>query len=149
MLRTLAFKINSSIRELEGSLARMVLHSQILNYEVDLESTKFITTDIFPHKELRKFSITEVQTKVCTDMGIELSEMQSRKRVRSILKARQIAIYLSSKLTTCSYIEIGKYFKRTHSTVIHSIKIIEKEMQNSKHFALEVEKMKFRIEEKQ
>lgn len=147
MLKTLAFKIHSSVRELEGSLARMVLHSQILNYEVDSQSTKFITTDIFPHKELRKFSITEVQTKVCSFFGITIEDMQSKKRVRSILKARQIAIYLASKLTTCSFIEIGKYFNRTHSTVIHSIKIIEREMTESKNFAVDVERMRFKIEE--
>ena len=146
-LKTLASKIHTNIRELEGAMARIVLHSQILNYEIDAESTRFITTDIFPHKELKKFSIAEVQEKVCTHFGISLEEIQSKKRVRHVLKARQIAMFISAKLTTCSYIEIGKYFKRTHSTVIHSLKIVEKEFIKSRSFKEEVDALRIKIED--
>jgi chromosomal replication initiator protein len=147
VIKILATKIQTNIRELEGAMGRMVLHSQILNHEIDPEATKFVTTDIFPHKELKKFSITEIQTKVSSHFGISFEELNSKKRVKSILKARQIGIYIASKLTTASYIEIGKCFKRTHSTVIHSIRAIEKEMLLSKSFKNEIEMIKVCLEQ--
>ncbi len=147
VLKILATKIQTNIRELEGAMGRMVLHSQILNHEIDPETVKFVTTDIFPHRELKKFSVTEIQTKVASHFGISFEELNSKKRVKSILKARQIGIYLASKLTTSSYIELGKCFKRTHSTVIHSIKAVEKEMLESKKFKEEVEIMRVSIEQ--
>jgi chromosomal replication initiator protein len=148
IIKVLASKIQNNIRELEGAMGRMVLHSQILDYEINEEGTKFITTDIFPHKELKKFSVHEIQNAVCSSYGITLEEMQSKKRTKSILKARQSAIFLATKLTTCSYVEIGRNFGgRTHSTVINSIKSINKECEKSKSFKELIDSIRIKIEE--
>ena len=125
----------------------MVLHSQILDYEIDPESTRFITTDIFPHKELKRFSITEIQAKVCSNFGISLEDLTSKKRAKQIVQVRQVAIFISSKLTTESYIEIGRCFKRTHSTVIHSIKAVNKACEISRNFKDEINILKMKIED--
>jgi chromosomal replication initiator protein len=146
-LKTLASKIHTNVRELEGAMARMVLHSHILDYEIDPESTRFITTDIFPHKELKRFSITAIQAKVCSNFGISLEDLTSKKRAKKIVQVRQVAIFISSKLTTESYIEIGRCFKRTHSTVIHSIKAINKACEISRTFKDEINILKMKIED--
>jgi chromosomal replication initiator protein len=147
LLKILASKIQNNIRDLEGAMGRIVLHSQILNYEIDEESSNFISTEIFPHKELKKVSIDEIQKKVAKHFGISISEIKSRKRTKVILKTRQIAIYLASQLSVASYVEIGKLFNRTHSTVIHSIKTIKKEINNSRSFKEEVNYIKAFIEQ--
>jgi chromosomal replication initiator protein len=147
VLKMLASKIQTNIRELEGSMGRMVLHSQILNHEISTEEAQFITTDIFPHAELKKFEIKDIQERVCTRFGISLKELSSQKRVKAIVKARQIAIYLATKLTTASYVEIGKAFEKTHSTVIHSLKSIEVEIEKSRLFKDELNALKISIEQ--
>ncbi len=147
LLKLLSAKIQTNIRELEGSMGRMILHSQILNKDIELEASQFIATDIFPHKELKRFSITEIQSKVASHFGISFEDLNSKKRVKKVLRARQVAIYISSKLTTSSYIEIGKYFKKTHSTVIHSIKAVEKIFTEDRKFKEEVEILKISIEQ--
>lgn len=147
-LKVLASKIQTNIRELEGAMGRMVLHSQILSSEIDPEAANLVLTDIFPHRELKRFSITDIQNRVAVQFGISVDEMKSSRRVRSILKARQVAIFIASKLTTSSYVEIGKHFGgRKHSTVIHSIKAIDKLSNQDPIFKNELELLMIEIKE--
>lgn len=147
-LRLLASKIQTNIRELEGAMGRMVLHSQILNSEAEQDVVSFITTDIFPHKELKRHLVQDIQEKISLKLGLTTDEIKSNRRTKKIALARQIAIFITSKLTTLSYVEIGKSFGgRKHSTVIHSIKVIERLSLESRNFKDEVEALKFYIED--
>lgn len=146
-LRLLASKIQTNIRELEGAMGRMVLHSQILNSEMEEETVNLLTNDIFPQPYLRKVSIAEIQEKVAEKTGITVEEMTSPRRTKKIVMARQIAIHLASKLTALSYVEIGRNFGgRKHSTVIHSLKVVEKTSLSSRNFKEQIGALKYELE---
>ncbi len=121
----LASKITSNVRELEGALNKVIAHSTLVGREVTLENTQDILRDLLRSNE-RIINIEEVQKRVASRYNIKVSEMSSSRRLRSIARPRQIAMYLSKKLTSKSLAEIGASFgKKDHTTVMHAVKKIE------------------------
>ena len=122
----LASKITSNVRELEGALNKVVALSKLVGREISLENTQEILRDLLRSND-RAISIEEIQKKVAEHYNIKMSDMSSTKRVRSIARPRQIAMYLSKNLTSKSFVEIGRKFGgKDHTTVMHAIKAVEK-----------------------
>lgn len=120
----LASKITSNIRELEGALNKVIAHSTLVGREVNLESTQDILRDLLRSNE-RIVSVEEIQKKVASRYNIKVFEMSSSRRLRSIARPRQIAMYLSKNLTSKSLADIGSSFgKKDHTTVMHAVKKI-------------------------
>jgi chromosomal replication initiator protein len=125
VLEFLAAKITSNVRELEGSLNRIMAHSNLTGHTVTLESAQELLRDLL-RKHDKRVSIEDIQKRVSEHYGIRASEMHSAKRIRSVALPRQVAMYLSKTLTPSSLPEIGRKFGgRDHTTVIHAIKKIE------------------------
>ena len=121
-------EINTSIRELVGALNRIVSFSRIYNKLPTLAETKTILKDLLNLSE-NKVTIDLIQTIVCQFFKISKNEMLSARRSRYLVRPRQTAIYLTKILTSKSLPEIGKEFaNRDHTTIIHSVKTIEKLM---------------------
>ena len=120
----LAEKITASVRELEGALLRVAAHVQLMGGEVTLERTCDILRDILSVLD-RRVTIEEIQRKVAERYNIRLSEMMSKRRERSVVRLRQIAMFLAKNLTTKSLPDIGRAFNRDHTTVLHGIKAVE------------------------
>ncbi len=120
----LAEKITASVRELEGALLRVAAHVQLMGGEVTLERTCDILRDILSVLD-RRVTIEEIQRKVAERYNIRLSEMMSKRRERSVVRPRQIAMFLAKNLTTKSLPDIGRAFNRDHTTVLHGIKAVE------------------------
>ena len=119
-------EIRTSIRELVGSLNRIVSFSRIYNKVPSISETKVILKDLLNLYE-NKVTIDLIQTIVCKFFKISKNEMLSPRRSRYLARPRQTAIYLSKILTSKSLPEIGRAFSnRDHTTVIHSVKTIEK-----------------------
>ena len=119
-------EIRTSIRELVGSLNRIVSFSRIYNKVPSLSEVKVILKDLLNLTE-NKVTIDSIQTIVCKFYKISKNEMLSPRRSRYLVRPRQTAIYLSKMLTSKSLPEIGRAFSnRDHTTVIHSVKTIEK-----------------------
>ena len=119
-------EIRTSIRELVGSLNRIVSFSRIYNKVPSISETKVILKDLLNLYE-NKVTIDSIQTIVCKYFKISKNEMLSPRRSRYLARPRQTAIYLSKILTSKSLPEIGRAFSnRDHTTVIHSVKTIEK-----------------------
>jgi len=119
-------EINTSIRELVGALNRIVSFSRIYNKLPTLAETKTILKDLLNLSE-NKVTIDLIQTIVCQFFKISKNEMLSARRSRYLVRPRQTAIYLAKLLTSKSLPEIGRSFSnRDHTTVIHSVKTIEK-----------------------
>ena len=119
-------EIRTSIRELVGSLNRIVSFSRIYNKVPSISETKVILKDLLNLNE-NKVTIDSIQTIVCKYFKISKNEMLSPRRSRYLARPRQTAIYLSKILTSKSLPEIGRAFSnRDHTTVIHSVKTIEK-----------------------
>tara|TARA_B100000609_G_scaffold89597_1_gene71510 strand:+ start:1297 stop:2742 length:1446 start_codon:yes stop_codon:yes gene_type:complete len=119
-------EISTSIRELVGAINRIVSFSRIYNKLPNLAETKVVLKDLLNIGE-NKVTIDLIQTVVCKFFKISKNEMLSSRRSRYLVRPRQTAIYLTKILTSKSLPEIGREFSnRDHTTIIHSVKTIEK-----------------------
>ena len=121
----IAGKIKSNIRELEGSLIRLIAYASLTGREVSLQLTQDVLRNVLQHDE-RAITIEIIQKHVSDYYQLKLGELKSRNNSKSVAMPRQIAMYLCKTLTNASLPEIGKSFGgKHHSTVIHSIRKIE------------------------
>ena len=119
-------KITTNVRELVGAINRIVSFSRIYNKMPSLSETKVILKDLLNLTE-NNVTIESIQTIVCKFFKISKNEMLSSRRSRYLVRPRQTAIYLTKIMTTKSLPEIGREFSnRDHTTIIHSVKTIEK-----------------------
>ncbi len=119
-------KITTNIRELVGAINRVISFSRIYNKMPSLSETKVVLKDLLNLAE-NNVTIDSIQTIVCKFFKISKNEMLSSRRSRYLVRPRQTAIYLTKILTTKSLPEIGREFSnRDHTTIIHSVKTIEK-----------------------
>jgi chromosomal replication initiator protein len=119
-------EITTSIRELVGAINRIVSFSRIYNKVPNLSEVKVVLKDLLNIGE-NKVTIDLIQSRVCKFFKISKNEMLSSRRSRYLVRPRQTAIYLTKILTSKSLPEIGREFSnRDHTTIIHSVKTIEK-----------------------
>ncbi len=125
ILEFLAHKVMSNVRELEGSLNRVVAFASLVGRPITLEMTQEVLQDLLRASE-RKISIEEIQRKVAEYYSIRLADMHSARRARAVARPRQIAMYLAKQLTPRSLPEIGRKFGgRDHTTVMYAVRKIE------------------------
>ncbi len=138
-------EIRTSVRELIGALNRIVSFSRIYNKLPTLPETKIILKDLLNLSE-NKITIDSIQTIVCQFFKISKNEMLSARRSRYLVRPRQTAIYLAKLLTSKSLPEIGRSFSnRDHTTVIHSVKTIERLRQEDKELNANIDNLKNKI----
>ncbi|MDI6752040.1 MAG: chromosomal replication initiator protein DnaA [bacterium] len=122
----IAEKIKTNIRELEGAIIRIIAHSVLKNIEITEEIVNRILEDIV-EKKPPIISIDSIQKNVAKYFNIPQTEIKSKKRNKSILLPRHIAMYLCRKLTKVSLPDIGRDFGgKDHTTIIHAYNKIEK-----------------------
>lgn len=122
----LADKISSNVRELEGALNRLIAHSQLTQQEITIDTVHQLLQDLFRNYN-KIITLDEIQKKIAEFYNIKMADMHSARRSRDIARPRQIAMYLSKKLTSKSLPEIGRSFGgRDHTTVIHAVKAVDK-----------------------
>ena len=138
-------EIRTSVRELVGALNRIISFSKIYNKLPTLPETKAILKDLLNLSE-NKVTIDLIQTTVCQFFKISKNEMLSARRSRYLVRPRQTAIYLTKILTSKSLPEIGRSFSnRDHTTVIHSVKTIERLRQEDKDLNSNIDNLKNKI----
>jgi chromosomal replication initiator protein len=121
----IASKVRTNIRELEGSLIRLIAYASLTGRDIDLNLAQEVLKDIL-HTEDKPITIEMIQKFVADHYNVKLTEMKARNNSKSVAVPRQIAMYLTKTLTQASLPEIGKSFGgKHHSTVIHSIRKIE------------------------
>ena len=117
----IATKIKSNIRELEGALIRIVAYSSLTNRQITVELATEALKDIISKKQGKNITISIIQDIVSSYFDLRVEELKSQRRTRNVSNPRQIAMYLSRKLTDMSLPKIGEEFGgRDHSTVIHA-----------------------------
>jgi len=130
----IAGKIKSNIRELEGSLIRLVAYASLTGREISLHLAHDVLRNVLQHDD-RAVTIEVIQKFVADFYQLKLVDLKSRNNSKSIAMPRQIAMYLCKALTNASLPEIGRSFGgKHHSTVIHSIKKIEALKKNDRDF---------------
>ena len=138
-------EIKASVRELVGALNRIVSFSRIYNKVPNISETKVILKDLLNLSE-NKVTIDSIQSTVCRFFKISKNEMLSSRRSRYLVRPRQAAIYLAKMLTSKSLPEIGREFSnRDHTTIIHSVKTIEKLRKSDNELNLSIDNLKNQI----
>jgi len=138
-------EVRTSIRELVGALNRIVSFSRIYNKVPTLSEVRVILKDLLNLTE-NKVTIDCIQTVVCKFFKISKNEMLSPRRSRYLVRPRQTAIYLAKMLTSKSLPEIGRAFSnRDHTTVIHSVKTIDKIRKEDNELNVNIDSLKNKI----
>lgn len=138
----LANSISSNVRELEGYLIRIGAYASLTSTPINLNMAKEILKNILIEKN-KEISIEEIQKNVAAYFSVKVSDLKSAKRLKALVIPRQIAMYISRQLTSCSYPEIGdKFGGKDHSTIIHAIKKIEKQLEDDYQLKITVENLK-------
>ncbi len=127
VLSLIAQSVTSNIRELEGTLIRLLAHSSIKGCDIDealaLEVVGRYRKPMFELSE--KITLEDILQAVSRHIGVSPDLLRSKRRTQKIALARQIAMYLARKLTGSSLKHIGNFFgRRDHSTVVHACKVI-------------------------
>ncbi|HVL32159.1 MAG TPA: chromosomal replication initiator protein DnaA [Actinomycetota bacterium] len=121
----IAGRIKSNIRELEGSLIRLIAYASLTGREVSLDLAQDVLKNVIDQDD-RAITIDRIQKFVSDYYQLKVGDLKSRNNSKSVAMPRQIAMYLCKMLTHASLPEIGRSFGgKHHSTVIHSIKKVE------------------------
>ncbi len=146
VLEFLAHKITSNVRELEGSLNRLVAHANLFGRPITLESTQEVLHDILKAHD-RRVTIEEIQKRVAEHWNIRLADMSSARRARAVARPRQVAMYLAKQLTSRSLPEIGRKFgNRDHTTVMHAVSRVTELIEQDADFGERVELLRRMLE---
>jgi len=141
----LAQQIDSNIRMLEGCLIRIGAFASLTKIPIDVHLAKEVLKNIIRPKE-ELISIDLVQKVVSNHFNMKISDLKVRRKYKGYVIPRQIAMYLSRKLTNASLLEIGEKFGgKDHSTVLHSIKKVEEKMTKEPPFREMIENLQGRI----
>jgi chromosomal replication initiator protein len=121
----MASRIKTNIRELEGSLIRLIAYASLTSRPLTIELAQEVLKNVLDHEE-KAITIEQIQKFVADYYQLKLHELKSRNNSKSVAMPRQVAMYLCKALTHASLPEIGRSFGgKHHSTVIHSIKKVE------------------------
>lgn len=130
----IATNSKSNIRELEGSLIRVVAYASISGREVTLDLAKDTLKDLLV-PDSPAVTVESIQKLVANHFNLKVTELKSKNNSQQISFPRQVAMYLCKQMTECSLPEIGKRFGgKHHSTVIHAIQKIENKRSKEKEF---------------
>ena len=141
VIEFLAHRITTNVRVLEGALTRLFAFASLVGRKITIEMARDCLSDILRTSN-RKLTVEDIQRKVSDHYNIRLSDMLGPKRLRTIARPRQVAMYLSKQLTTRSLPEIGRRFGgRDHTTVMHGVKRVEELMASDSQFQDDVDRL--------
>lgn len=138
ILEYIAMNVKSNIRELEGALMTVLAHAQLLEGNIDLDRAKIALNKVIEESEKKPVTLEYIQEVVCEKYNLEIKDMSSKTRARQIAYPRQIAMYLCRQLTDLSLIMIAESFNRDHSTIMHGVDKITKDISEDMSFAEEI-----------
>jgi chromosomal replication initiator protein len=146
VLHYIATLIPSNIRVLEGALLKVLAVASLLDRPVTLEDTQEALKDYTQAGAPFRITLERVMQAVCEHFGVSLDEVQSRIRSKNLVVPRQIAMYICREMTDHSLPDIGRYFKRDHSTVIHGHGKVRDLLDEDPVFAKMIEELMERIQ---
>ena len=145
VLSNIATKIDTNIRELEGTLNKIVAQASLTHSPITFELAEKAIADVIAHKE-KVISSDYIKETVSRYFNIDVKDMDSSKRSNDIAFPRQIAMYLCRELAKMQYKNIGNAFgKRDHSTVMHACNKIEQELKTNPETFSHVDSLKILI----
>ncbi len=139
VLEFIANKITGGGRELEGALNRVIADQQLTRARITVDLAAMTLRDLAQPNDVTRIRIDDILKVVGRHYNVARADLLSPRRARSIVRPRQIGMYLAKKLTPRSLPEIGRRFGgRDHSTVLHAVRKIEELLLTDEHLAREV-----------
>jgi chromosomal replication initiator protein len=141
----IAKHVKSNIRELEGSLVRLVAHASFTRREVSMELAQEVLKEL-QADEQRLPTITAIQKAVAEFYGVRVDDLRSRGRNKSIVLPRQVAMYLCREIVKSSLPDIGDGFGgKDHTTVIHACEKVKRKIASEETFRRQVHELAVRL----
>jgi chromosomal replication initiator protein len=145
VIQFLSNTMKSNIRELEGSLVRLGAYASLTGQVITLEMAKTVLRDLIGDKK-KIVAMDDIQEAVCTQFHVKMTELKSRRRSKTLVHPRQIAMYLCRELTDASYPEIGRQFGgKDHTTIIHACRQVAKARETDTALQTTIETLKEKI----
>ena len=129
IIHYLASELTEDVRQLESGLIGVTAKSLLLGEPIDFKLAESVIKNII--RQRKNITIDVIKKMVCKDYKISITDIVSSSRKKSIVRPRQIAIYLSRRYTDTSLQAIGRSFNRYHATALHSIGVIERELKEN------------------
>ena len=130
----IASRIKANIREIEGSLTRMIAFCSLSGREMNIDLAQEVLTDLWGEEE-RVITIDHIQRRAAEFFGVKLSDMRAKGRTKAVAFPRQIAMYIARQLTHASLAEVGRAFGgKDHTTVLHAVEKIQALLQEDPKF---------------
>ena len=120
VLELIAGRIESNIRELEGSLTRVVAFADLKGSPVTREVAEEALRDILAVKDPKRITCDAIKQAVADYYGIAAAELTAKRRSREVVIPRQVAMFLAREMTDLSLTQLGAAFQRDHSTILHA-----------------------------
>jgi len=133
ILEYMAARVASNVRELEGTLIRVIAYANLNRQPVDIATAQTVLKDLVPLGESRATSPAEIVEAVCRYYQLTKEDIAGSSRVKAVAMARQIAMYLCREMTDLSLPKIGELFGRDHTTVMYAQKKVA-EMMKERHY---------------
>ncbi len=135
IIKYIATNIKSNIRELEGAFNKIIAFTRLNKVDLTIESAEEALKDVIYPNKAREITPNLIINVVAEHFGVRPEDIVSKKRNSEFVQPRQVVMYLCRELTNVSQVNIGRILgKKDHTTVIHGVKKIEAEMQNSEEF---------------
>ncbi|MEK6584989.1 MAG: helix-turn-helix domain-containing protein, partial [Nitrospirota bacterium] len=145
VIQFLSITMKSNIRELEGSLVRLGAYASLTGQVISLDLAKTVLRDVIGDKK-KIVAMDDIQEAVCTQFHVKMTELKSRRRSKTLVHPRQIAMYLCRELTDSSYPEIGRQFGgKDHTTIIHACRQVTKAKETNTVLQATLETLKEQI----
>ncbi|MDE3048342.1 MAG: chromosomal replication initiator protein DnaA [Nitrospirota bacterium] len=145
VIQFLATTMKSNIRELEGSLVRLGAYASLTGQTITLEMAKSVLRDLIGIKK-KIVSMDDIQETVGARFHVKIADLKSRRRSKTLVHPRQIAMYLCRELTDSSYPEIGRQFGgKDHTTIIHACKQVTKAKDSDSAFSATLDSLREQI----
>ncbi|MBJ7449393.1 MAG: chromosomal replication initiator protein DnaA [Parachlamydiales bacterium] len=122
----IAEHIYSNVRQLEGAINRLSAHCRLLNLEITEELVERVLREMLQHVPRQKISIEHILKAVAAVFQVRVSDLKGTTRTKEIALARQVAMFLAKEMLSESLMMLGAYFGKTHSTILHACKNVEK-----------------------
>lgn len=143
----IAGQFDSNIRELEGALMRVQAYAAMGHTKITTSLAAEALKSLNGKEHNNKMTIPIIQTKVANYYNVTVTEIKGRKRVKAIVTPRQVAMYLSRKLTDASLPRIGQEFGgKDHTTVLHAYEKITKRLENDAELEHDIETLKAELQ---
>jgi chromosomal replication initiator protein len=141
----IAENVNSNVRELEGALLRICSEIEFCGGDMSIDTARSVLNNIFT-KKVVEISTTDIIKSVAHFYDLDCDDLLSSKRIKNIVKARQVAMFLCRDLTKKSLPTIGRLFgKKDHTIALYSIKQVEDKLHSDKSFSNEIDSIRNQI----